>query len=126
MSNFIPFPSGPLLKEIAPGLCGELSARLIDSGRPEVAADLDRLTIPLQQVAGDETSFSCMAYAEPRLSYEERQEIELRDPESLSIQCGAGMVVLNLDDFGKINWLRISNIPSLYLLLIYCLDERRN
>lgn len=125
MSSFSPFPDGPILKSIAPKLCDELATGLINLGRPEVAVELEQLTVPLQQIAGDQSSFSCMAYAEPRLSYDERQEIELRDPESLRVECSGGVIVLDLDDFGKVNWLRISNMPSLYILLVRCLDELR-
>lgn len=125
MNTFNPFPSGVLLKEVVPEICDELVLRLMELGCTGVAGEMDRLTVPLQQLDGSENSFSCMAYTEPRLTVAERQRIELRDPVSLSIQCSGGTVVIDLDDFGKINWLRVANLPFLYKSLLNSLDEHR-
>lgn len=125
MSSLNPFPKGVLLVSVAPKICAEWSAALTSVARLEVAAEILRLTIPLQRIAGSANSFSCMAYSEPRLSLSERQRLNFGESTRLNFECGDGAVALELDEYGRISWIWVSNIPSLYTILDHALNQVR-
>ncbi len=55
-----------------------------------------------------------MAYPIPRLTYEERCVVELRDAESIPLEIAGGSVTIDLDDFGQVNWFHIENLPMMH------------
>jgi hypothetical protein len=115
LEDFDPFfPRGVDFRIVAPDLCHEICSYIADMGYLETALELNKLNIPLQKLNGNEDSFSCMAYAVPKLTLEERQQRELRNSQSISVKCCGGLVKLDLDDFGKICWLWATGLPSLY------------
>ena len=111
-------PPGPLLKSIAPTILDDLIDQLQRLGYQETAMELENVVIPLQSLGGSVLSFSFMAYALPRLTFEERNLISLREPIEIPLLCSNGHIRIALDDFGRINWFFFEGLPDLYSLVV--------
>ncbi len=109
-----PAIEGPLLRDV----CSEFADVLIKEcaviGRSDLAGDLVRVVLPPQLIAGSAEAYSFMAYPVPRLTYEERQHLEVREFELIRISLRAGQVELELDCFGKIGWFYVKELPEYF------------
>ncbi|MEN3111989.1 hypothetical protein ACFONG_19455 [Uliginosibacterium paludis] len=94
---------------LLPVLAREISSALVSIGKPELAEQALRVVVPLQRLSGEESCFSFLAYPWPRLTYEERCAIELQEHEPIVLKLEGASIQIDLDDFGQINWLKISN-----------------
>lgn len=95
-------------------ISADLLAALRGLGEIDVAAQLECVMVPLQNLKGSENAFSFMAFPIPQLTREQRDEIVLRDERSIVGRIGNGRIQIDLDDFGQINWLYVFDLPELY------------
>ena len=110
----------PPLKETSPALYSALASEIHSLNRGDLSEQLGRVVIPPQILsgippkgqAGRPDAFSAMVYPWPRLTLEQRQKLELQPPESLKFCVLNGTVVLDLDDFGQICWLKLQDLPE--------------
>jgi hypothetical protein len=108
------FGPGPVLRESWADHWGEFLAAVRHIGEVEAATQLESVMVPLQTMNGSEREFSFMAYPIPRLTREQREEMELRDSRSVSVKVLNGRIRIDLDDFGQINWFYVFDLPELY------------
>lgn len=107
-------PDGVMLKTTCPEMVNELICHLRCVGKEVIASQLEDVIIPFQALGGHGENFSFMAYPIPRLTFEQRQLMDLQDTVSLEIRYLSGLVRIDLDDFGKINWFYITGLPGIY------------
>jgi hypothetical protein len=92
----------------------EISISLLALGRPDLSQQMRRVVIPRQTLAGSADSFSFLAYPWPRLTYDERMAIELRDCERVKVELTMSTIAIDMDDFGQINWFYVERFPALF------------
>jgi len=115
--NEEPLPIGIALNEACPDLVASLISRLSNAGHSELADQLPKVLVVSQALAGNEDKFSFMAYPVPRLTFEERQTIPIKERDSIDLRLLDGSVVIDLDGYGRINWFHVSNLPNIYKAL---------
>jgi hypothetical protein len=108
------FPPAVMLKDACPLIYQDIREQLKNLGTDRIARQLDSVSIALQALDGSPGSFSFMAYPLPRLTQEQRQAMDLQDPESIDIDLGGAQIRIDLDDFGQINWFYVTNLPGMY------------
>lgn len=79
--------------------------------------EVNNLFVPLQKINKNEMDFSFMVFELPRLTKEERKEIDLMDLENIKLKINNGSVDVSFDWFGKINWITMSNLMEYHQLL---------
>ena len=114
MSDFddLYFPPAVMFKDIFPDICAELAKLLQQRGLSGLASELKEVWIPAQGVSETDDDFSFMAYALPRLTFEQRQSIQIRDEEKIDISVSNGQIAVVTDCFGKINWFYMRGFPA--------------
>ena len=105
------------LIEILPTETDCLADTLATLGRAELGEQIRRVVIPPQVVSGLPDEFSLMAYPWPRLDYEARKAKDLRDCERLKLPFETGLVTIDLDDFGEINWFYVYELPRIFQII---------
>ncbi|HEV2189601.1 MAG TPA: hypothetical protein VGR70_20490, partial [Stellaceae bacterium] len=73
------FPRGVMLRDVSPEICLALSKSLRASGDAELAAQMERVVVPVQGFPGTTEDFSFVAWPIPRLTKEERYNMELQE-----------------------------------------------
>ncbi len=118
MGNFFesqePNISGVMMIEACPKIVSEILNSLDDACSEILKTQLQNLFAPAQRIGGVPEQFSIMTYPLPRLTYEQRQLMELVETQSINVDLGSRKVRIDLDDFGQINWLYVSGIPEMY------------
>ena len=111
----------------------ELNARLLRHlvveaqyrGETSIADELDRVAIPVQGLAGNSKEFSFMAFSLPRMTAAELRSTPLGQERSVVFDFEQGSVKIDLDDFGRINWMRFLDLEDEFSKLTSILAERR-
>lgn len=80
----------------------------------EVAAQLKSVIIPVQMPAGDPEKFSILALTYPRLTPEDKRDMELVDEVAYDVVCAAVKIKIELDPFKKVNWIHIEGSPGTF------------
>ena len=116
-STFNPYPdgSGVLLRDAFPEVLPEILGQIAEYNDIEGFKDeLNSVRIFGQQLAGHPDNFSFMAYAIPRLSYEDFMSQEIRDEKRLDVKYDKGIVTIVINEFGRIDWFYVMNLPEMY------------
>ena len=83
----------------------------------KIADQLKKTFLIKQIITGGENDFSFMAYPVPRLTKEELRDAEFCDEISLNVKIESGEVKICFDNFGRINWFYIKNLPDIFKIL---------
>ncbi|WP_373717280.1 hypothetical protein [Roseateles sp.] len=108
----------PLLADVCPAFARAATTGCQAIGRLDLAIELARVVLPPQIVSGSPASFSFLAYPVPRLTYEERKLLEVRDFERVQVPVGTGLIQLELDAFGKIGWFYVERLPEHFRTIV--------
>jgi hypothetical protein len=95
-------------------LAHKMSSELIRLGRGSIAEQSLRLVVPLQVLAGAARAFAFLTYPWPRLTYEQRCAIELKEYEPITLVLDGTAIQIDLDEFGQINRLKINDGPDIF------------
>lgn len=114
--NELSAATGVMLRVAYPQILVELETHLEDSDR-YIVQQLPNLLVVSQVISGAPANFSFMAYPVPRLSFEQRQTMDLQGARSVNVNLPGSHIRIDLDDFGKINWFYITNRPEMYVAL---------
>ena len=114
--NELSAASGVMLRVAYPQILVELATRLEDSDQ-DLVQQLPNVLVVSQVISGAPANFSFMAYPMPRLSFEQRQTMDLQGARSVNVDIPESHIRIDLDDFGKINWFYITNWPEMYVAL---------
>jgi hypothetical protein len=106
--------TGTALRESWANIWADLPVALHDLGEIDVATQLERVMVPLQNLKGSENEFSFMAFPVPRLTREQLEKIALRDERSIIVRIRNGRIQIEVDDFGQSNWFYVFGLPELY------------
>jgi hypothetical protein len=80
----------------------------------EVSVQLKSVVIPIQRPAGEAEKFSILALTYPRLTPEDKRDMELVDEVAYDVVCAAVKIKIELDPFKKINWIHIEGSPETF------------
>jgi hypothetical protein len=105
---------GVLLRMVWQGFFSELQGGLSRVGESEVASQLEHVLVRSQILRGVPQHFSFMAYSVPRLTREQRANMKMGGRRTLELELLGGLIQVELDDFGRVNWLYVSELPALY------------
>ena len=104
-------PLAMSLVEACPAITEMLNSHREELNVRGIALQLDAVWVASQVVAGTENDFSFMAYPIPRPTLAERRLMELVDEESIVISENNTSIRIDLDDFGRVNWFYVKNLP---------------
>jgi hypothetical protein len=104
----------PFLRDVCPTFAKALASECESIGRSDLAGEISRVVVPPQLFAGSSEAYSFLAYLVPRLIYEERQGLEVRDFDLVRVPVRGGEVGLELDVFGKIGWFYVQGLPEYF------------
>lgn len=111
---------GVMLRDAAPNFLKKINAIFREMGHEELIGQMNLIFIACQALRGECNDFSFMAYAIPRLTLEERQLLTLQETREVSIKFDNGVISIDLDDFGMVNWIYIKNLPEIFHELLKC------
>ena len=114
--NELSATSGVMLRDAYPQILVELATHL-ESSDQDIVQQLHNVLVVSQVINGDPANFSFMAYPVPRLTFEQRQLMDLQGARSVNVDIPESHIRIDLDDFGKINWFYITNLPEMYVAL---------
>lgn len=114
--NELSATSGVMLRDAYPQILVELATHL-ESSDQDIVQQLHNVLVVSQVINGDPANFSFMAYPVPRLTFEQRQLMNLQGARSVNVDLPESRIRIDLDDFGKINWFYITNLPEMYVAL---------
>lgn len=109
------FPPIALLKDASPALCNWITSQLERLDKHELCRQINAVWLLQQQLAGVEQQYSFMAYPLPRLTRQERQTAVFVGASAHSLAEHEIEVIIDLDDFGIVNWIRVENFPQSYI-----------
>jgi hypothetical protein len=104
----------PFLIDVCPAFASAVANGCRVIGRSDLAEEIVLVVLPPQLIAGTPDSYSFLAYPVPRLTFEQRQLLQVRDIERIRVPVAAGTVSLELDVFGKIGWFYVDTISEHY------------
>ena len=116
--------TGLMLSIACPSLARNLVTHFQMIKRNDLAVQINNVYIPPQVIGGVLERFSFMAYSIPRINLEQRQVIELRDRETISVEFDNRVVNIDIDEFGFINWFDVSNFPEMYKSITMLLSNK--
>lgn len=108
------FPPSILLKDACPAFFNELVQYFSRINALNVIRQLEDVWVAAQVISGTEVDFSFMAYQLPRLTVEQRESMPFLGADSISIEFDGAQVTIDLDDFGRVNWFRVTNYPRAF------------
>lgn len=109
-------PPGVMLRDAYPDILVKL-AEYFDGIDQNIVQQLNDILVVSQVLKGTPENFSFMAYPVPRLTFEQRQATDMQGTKSVSVKLSESHITIDLDDFGKINWFYITNVPEMYAAL---------
>lgn len=112
----LPATSGVMLRDAYPQILEKL-AEHIDGQGQDIVQQLNDTLVASQVLNGTPENFSFMAYPVPRLTFEQRQLMDMQGTTSINVYLQESHIRIDLDDFGKINWFYITNLPEMYAAL---------
>ena len=107
-------PPAVMLRDACPSLVFDLKAWLSEHDSLEIADQLDSTVVVKQRLGGSPDNFTFLAFPIPRLTLEQRITAGFRPDTSLVLAIGAATATIDIDEFGKICWFEIQNMPSTY------------
>lgn len=105
-----------MLRDAYPQILEKL-AEHIDGQGQDIVQQLNDTLVASQVLNGTPENFSFMAYPVPRLTFEQRQLMDMQGTTSINVYLQESHIRIDLDDFGKINWFYITNLPEMYAAL---------
>jgi hypothetical protein len=110
-------PSGVMLRDACPKILAKVVEYFDKSGIQYLARQLNEVLVVSQALNGTPDNFSFMAYPVPRLNFEQRQSMDLQETQTIDVHLADAYIRIDLDDFGKINWFYVKNLPEMYVAL---------
>lgn len=112
----LPATSGVMLRDAYPQILEKLAEHIDELGQ-DIVQQLNDILVASQVLNGTPENFSFMAYPVPRLTFEQRQLMDMQGTTSINVDLQESHIRIDLDDFGKINWFYITNLPEMYAAL---------
>jgi hypothetical protein len=111
---------GVMLKDEYPEILPKLIESLKKNGLDNFIDQLEQLLVPYQILGGRANEFSFLCYTVPRLTFKERQLMVQNEARIANLK-DIG-VRLDIDEFGKIGWFYVKEMPEMYNRLQQCLS----
>jgi hypothetical protein len=105
---------GTMFKLACPALFASLADHLRRLGERDLADQLSEVFVPPQVLNGSPHMFSFLAYAVPRLNFEQRRTRVFADTRSVAMDLAQGHVRIDIDEFGMINWFYTTALPQMF------------
>lgn len=118
------FPPSLLLKEACPTFFNALVQHFSGIGASDMICQLEAVWVAAQVISGTEVDFSFMAYPLPRLTAEQRASMDFVGADRIQAKFDGAQVIIDLDDFGRINWFRVTNCPHFFVEIKRSLGRR--
>jgi hypothetical protein len=101
----------------ASDFCKTIKSEFERGKNTDVALQIEELFVPLQSLQGDANQFGLMVYPIPRLTSEQRKQLEFKEVPDEKLSIINGHVTISFDEFHKINWLYLDKLSEVHKLI---------